>query len=89
MKFLVWIFLLGTCLNVAVASGPETINISGQESTAPKFSNLVKSTMDLLGPEEALADAPNSDELLNQSLAQSLSVFAKLSSEQTLDQSCE
>jgi hypothetical protein len=81
MKFLVWILLLGTTLNLAIAQT--------EEASAPKFTNLVKSTMDLLGPEEAMAEDNSTEDLLNQSLKKSLNAFATLSSGQPLDQSCE
>lgn len=64
MKKIVWAFLLGlVCLNFGWASvdhqdkdqlkEEETLNysIDDDETETQKFSNLVKSTMDLMGPE--------------------------------------
>lgn len=53
MKLLAVIFILGAYLNIALAQEPEITEVSQQEeeeSSEPKFSNLVKTTMDLLGP---------------------------------------
>ena len=62
MKTLVWVYLLGLCLNCgwAMEEKEETPSLSvetsesisaKEETSSHKFSNLVKSTMDLMGPE--------------------------------------
>lgn len=80
MKLFAWIFLLGMCLNLAVASETETLDLSNsdtvslesdEESSEPKFTNLVKSTMDLLGPAEEMEEVSKNEVNSEQSITQS------------------
>ena len=81
MKLFVWIYLLGMCLHLAHASETETLDLSNsdtvilesdEESSAPKFTNLVKSTMDLLGPAEEMVEVSKNEVISQQSISQSL-----------------
>lgn len=65
MKFLVVMLLLGISLNQTQAEGPELSPVTEaevEESQELKFTTLVKSTMDLLGPVEETEVASSSDE---------------------------
>lgn len=66
------IFLLGAGLNLALAQEPEIMNDSQQEEevTEPKFTNLVKTTMDLLGPVDEEEEVTLSQEVKIQNLSQ-------------------
>jgi hypothetical protein len=71
MKLFVTIFLLGACLNMALAQEPEiTQESQAEEATEPKFSNLVKSTMDMLGPSDEEEEVTLSQEVDTQNLSQ-------------------
>ncbi len=72
MKLFVVIYLLGACLNLALAK-PEIETIinpvsleSEEESSEPKFTHLVKTTMDLLGPIDEVEEVSMSTEVENQ-----------------------
>ena len=75
MKIFVWLLLLGLCFNAAYAYEPQTEeSVSEREaphrsieeddkSSQPKFSILVRSTMDLLGPAEELSENSQSGDV--------------------------
>ena len=68
MKFLLAIFLLGLQLNLAQAQVEDYDPIDKpilieEESSEPKFSTLVKSTMDLLGPVDEAEEVSQSENL--------------------------
>lgn len=77
MKLLVVIYLLGASLNFALALEPEAQTIinpiaveSIEEESEPKFTNLVKSTMDLLGPIDEVEEITVSEETQTQAISQ-------------------
>jgi hypothetical protein len=75
MKLFVVIYLLGACLNLALAQpeietilNPVSIESNEEPSkpSEPQFTNLVKSTMDLLGPIDEMEEVSMSTEVENQ-----------------------
>lgn len=73
MKLFVVIYLLGACLNLALAQEleiPQELPQEEEEVSEPKFTNLVKTTMDLLGPVNDDEEVSLSQEVKIQNITQ-------------------